>query len=505
MAMFLIGLAAAGPVGDRAPDPPRSGLRELWVIPHDATPPAEQVLAQTLQGLVGRKQPKIWLRSGSMYAVVEEQLRREGVKLHEAASVWELVGRFKNEVRGAILYRLGTPSLNVATSLCGVMDGVAVEESLRERARAEGLKVLLDARGMDERQAFATYRQRFGRGVLVDQSIDKPGHLRDFAVAHRAFTFATSDPAFRTQVARAFGPQAVVYGWGDDEYRWVSALSRADASGGPADWCLNLSALQALPAGRLRRPARPSPTTEEGVRYVAFVMSDGDNLQWLCGNFAGNSRYWDSPLRGQFPMTWEVSPLLAEVGPRVLQHLYATAKETDGFVTGAGVPGYTFPHLQPDPVALARQAAPLLRRSDLSVVSVLNANEGDLRETVPLLDLPEVQGVLYKDYSPYHRHRGAIFWHDGKPCVSYRFVLWDGLMGPEDVAREVATMPAAPRSDPNSYALVNVHAWSFRASGGPLEAVRRTLDLLPPATRVITADQLIGLLRANFGARRTKR
>src|SRR5438093_11940166 len=171
-------------------------------------------------------------------------------------------------------------------------------------------------------------------------------------------------------------------------------------------------------------------------------------------------------------MTWEFSPLLAQLAPRVLQHLYATARPSDGFVTGAGLPGYTFLHLQPDPAALARQAAPLLRRSDLSVVSILNVNQGRLSETAPILDLPGVQGVLYKDYSPYHRHRGEIFWHRGKPCVSYRFVLWEGLMGPEDVAREVAKLPASPRTDERSYAIVNVHAWSYGRSGGPLEAGR---------------------------------
>jgi hypothetical protein len=237
------------------------------------------------------------------------------------------------------------------------------------------------------------------------------------------------------------------------------------------------------------------------VRYVAFVLSDGDNIQWLCGSFDDNPRYWASPLRGQFPMTWEVSPLLAQTAPRVLQHLYATAKDTDAFVSGAGLPGYTFLHLQPDPAALARQAAPLLRRSDLPIASVLNDNAGALHETRPLLDRPEIAGVLYKDYSPYHRRRGEILWHRGKPCVSYRCVLWEGLMGPEEVAREVARMPLAPRTDEASYALVNVHAWSYGRSGGPLEAVRRTIERLPPQTRVVTADQIIGLLRRSFGAR----
>jgi hypothetical protein len=247
--------AVGGPLG-----PPPSGLDELWVIPHEGLSPAEQLLAQCLQGVTGRRRLRIWLRSGSMHAVIEEQLRREGVRLREAASVWELLRQFRGAIKGAVLCELDTPSVNVATSLCGLRDGVAIDGSLRERAEAAGLKVLADARGMDERQLFAAEGKRFARGVLVEQSARKPGHLRDFAVAHRAFTFATTDPDFRTEVARALGPQAVVYGWGDDEYRWVSALSRANATGGPADWCVNLSALERLPAGPLRRPRRPALT-----------------------------------------------------------------------------------------------------------------------------------------------------------------------------------------------------------------------------------------------------
>ena len=180
----------------------------------------------------------------------------------------------------------------------------------------------------------ARYRAQFARRIAVEQANDKPGHLRDFAVAHRAFTYATADPTFRTQVAKALGPQALVYGWGDDEYRWVSGLSRANATGGPADWCVNLSALQKLPAGRLRRPRRPLPETKEGTRTIAFVVSDGDNLQWLCGNFVGNARYWDSPLRGTFPMTWEAAPAARGSGasrpPASLRHRPAKRRLRDG-------------------------------------------------------------------------------------------------------------------------------------------------------------------------------
>lgn len=199
-----------------ASDPPPSGLKRLWVMPHAELKPAEQVLAQTLQGLIAAKPDEaIWLRGRSMYAVVEEQLRREGVHIEVVPTIWLLLQAFQMQFKSTILYRLGTPSLNVATSLCGPLQAVAIDESLAEHAKSIGLPIMEDVRGMDEAQALAKYGDRFARGVLVEQSPDKPGHMRDFAVARKAFTFYTKDSAFRTRAARTLGPNAIVYGWGE--------------------------------------------------------------------------------------------------------------------------------------------------------------------------------------------------------------------------------------------------------------------------------------------------
>jgi len=475
--------------------------RTIYIIDHARLSPSEQAFAVTLQGLANTREARVWMRTGpgSLSAIVEKELRSEGVDFVETPTIWELWRRLRGEVKGGILYRAGTESLSVATALCGLLQAVAVEESLREKATEAGLTILRDVRMDDDRKTLAQYRDRFTRGILIEQALDKSGHLRDFAVARRAFTFsAGKDSAFRTEVVRTLGPNALVYGWGPDEYQWVNDLSRANASGVAADWSQNLSALQHIPASKLRRPRRPLPEDEANVHYVSFVLSDGDNIQWLGGGFPGDTKFWASPLRGTFPMTWEIAPILSEVAPRALSHLYATAKPTDGFVTGAGLPGYTFPHLQTDRTALAKQTAPVMRKADVTIGSVLNANEGDLRDTIPLLEIPEMDGILYKDYSPYNRRKGEILWHRGKPCISYRCLLWNGLMEPEDVAREIRTLPASPRTDPQSYTFVNVHAWSYGAIGGPLEAVRRAIALLPAHARVVTADQAISLMRHHF-------
>lgn len=478
-------------------------LRQLrvFVIDPGKVSQAEQVLAQTLQGLVASdKDRMIWFKAGGGYQIQLDRLVKEGAKVQQVSSAWDLVREFKPQVKGALVFKLGTESLNVAASLCGPKEGVAVDESLLDRAKAEGLPILEDVRGVTEKEAFAKYKSLFARGILVNQPFGKSGNLRDLAVARKAFVFGDTDAEFRTQVTRELGPEALVFGWGPDEHSWVRDVSRGNGTGVPADWCVNIAPIETLPA-KIKRPADRAMKAKDGKRYVAFVMSDGDNIQVLMGGFATDKSFWGSPLRGSFPMSWEMSPVLAEVAPRMLEHFYSTATPNDGFVTGPGAPGYTFVHDQTDRAAIAKQAAGFLHRADLNIVSTLNANAGSLQEAIPLLEQPEVSAMIYKDYAPYHRRGGEILWHKGKPCLSYRFVLWEGIQGPEDLAREIGRMPTSPTTDLGSYALINVHAWSYGKSGGPMEAVRRTIALLPENTEVVTANQVLGMIKAGFGKR----
>jgi hypothetical protein len=361
----------------------------------------------------------------------------------------------------------------------------------------------VDVRDYDERRAFEEFNSLFARGLAVEQIESKTAHLRDFAVLKNAFTYYQLDPVNVVRVVQALGPNTMVFGWGGDEHNWVQTVSKAGGTGIPADWSRNLSALSLLPVKLASRPRHSAEPAKDGQRIIAFVMSDGDNIQWLGGGFVSDKGFWASPHRGTFNMTWEMAPVLAEVAPRALDHFYRTASRgpaIDDFVTGPSGMGYSFHNYLPDRKAFAEKTAGYLRLSDMSIVTMLNSG-GDMAQASELLDRPEVLGVLYKDYSPYNARKGEMFWHKGKPAVSYRFLLWEPFRGnsPEDVAEAIGQMPAKPLADPNSYAIINVHAWSFKDIGGPMEAVKRTIDRLPPGTRVVTAEELVMLLRSRFG------
>jgi hypothetical protein len=173
------------------------------------------------------------------------------------------------------VYKLGTDSTNVATSLCGPKQAVAVDESILEKAQAEGLDVLLDVRDYDELQAFEEYKALFSRGVLIEQDEDKNAHLRDFAVSRNAFVFFGVASEAYALFASELGADPLVFGWGGDEHRWVLDVSKIGGAGIPADWSRNLSVLSRLPVEIPPRPRRYPEPAKEGERIVAFVMSDG--------------------------------------------------------------------------------------------------------------------------------------------------------------------------------------------------------------------------------------
>lgn len=469
---------------------------KMWVIDPAPLPPAEQTLLATVQGLANRTNAQIWLRADGMSEVVLQQLAREGTELVARTSVWQMVAEFRSSIAGVIVCDLKGESLNAATSLAGLRDAVVADASLTNQLAAAGVRVLADVRGQTEADIFAHHAAGFPKGIAVEQVRSKHYHLRDWAVAKRAFTYATTNAAEQVRYVKALGPLTEVFGWGPDERKLVEHVSQGGGAVIPADWSLNLSALQHLPKDLPRRTSLALPDLKPGERVVCFVMTDGDNIQFMAGGFVSSPGFWANTNRGTFPMSWEMPPILARIAPRALAHLYATTSAQDDFVTGPSGFGYYFPNHVPDRAAHAAKSATMAAASGVKIVSVLNSG-GSMDDAREILERPEVDAVFYKDYAPYNRPRGRVVWHSGKPVVGYRFVLWANNPRnlPAGVARAIAALPTEAKSPEDRFALVNVHAWSFREKGGPMEAVKETIRQLPPETRVVTATQFVELLK----------
>ncbi len=328
----------------------------LWTLSPQPLSAPEQALAASLQGLLNRTNATLWFKGPGASTWVLEELRQEGTTLREAESIWALLEPFRTQVQGFITCRIQDASLNAATSLAGLRDAVVADASIREHLQSLGFRELFDARGLDDAATFTRFGSGFTRALAVHQPVNKPLHLRDYAVAHRAFTFFDSSEAQRREIVRQLGPAAHVLGWGASEREFVGDISIGGGVVIPSDWALNLSALEHLTVAIPRRPVPPpAKPLQEGERVVAFVVTDGDNVQWLLNGFVDSPGFWASPLRGQFAVTWELAPTLAQLAPRVLARLFRTVTVQDDFIAGPSGVGYYFPSLSPSAEALARQ------------------------------------------------------------------------------------------------------------------------------------------------------
>lgn len=124
--------------------------KRLDVADIEALPGDEQLALVTLQGLVNREVPRVYLLQSNddegKYTWLRDGLRL-GYTVHK--DPWALLEKYGNRVEGLIVYDPDVPdSINVATTLAGLRDGIVASPELAERLSAEyGLSVTEDLRG----------------------------------------------------------------------------------------------------------------------------------------------------------------------------------------------------------------------------------------------------------------------------------------------------------------------------------------------------------------------
>jgi len=454
-------------------------------------------------------------------------------------------------------------SANVATALSALLAAVAVSERFEAKAEALGLPLLADARQRDEAWCLREYGDRFSRAVLMT-SDPKSRVVRYLGVALGAFTVSRPGAVYEAALARC-EPDSPVLGWGaGDEMGQTMPSSQWGLFQTATNWCHNLPPLmteqvgETLPRDAVALPARcrrewRDLRWESGVHYAAFLLSDGDNVQWLMGNFSGGTEghwYYASPLRGQFAFGWTFPYVdLAQLCPYALIDLFRQATPQDDFVLYST--GYFYPdhygEKRPAAGALrlhARRVGQYMRFGGLTTLG-FNAQDWDSQAAVGAYrtfaeEVPGLRGIFIVQYYPYSGGEGRILWVPAAagdvPVVSCRLTVWARAGRPRDttpagVARWLNSMPvgggaaaAGPTWSEDHFTFVMPHAWSyFRDTGEDLHpaaeeppegeapagvttsrglapvawAVRR----LQPQVRVVTPSELLLQVRLHLRTR----
>jgi hypothetical protein len=362
VAAALPGAASAGTATDTAAArpyfPKGAPFERLYVVTDQQLTAAESVLVGTLQGLVARSpaQPHVYIDTpdSPTHLWLTDLQDRYRVTATAVTGAWDLLARYRRAVTGFVLYvAADAPSVAVATTLAGILDAVAVDVTVEDRAAALGLRRRADARGRDDSWVLDTQWSRLRHDFAVEQKPDFGFQLRDLAAMARAPLFYDGNTAVRDRLVHALDADSPVIGWGDasnGEDTFVSPDSHAGVFELACDWGRNLSTLSGVRLDRVRQRTRTGTApAERGVHHVTFVVTDGDNAQWLLTSLPDDPKWWASPLRGSVPLGWGIGPTMLDLAPSAMRWYYDDAVAgADQFVVGPSGSGYMYPSQYPD-------------------------------------------------------------------------------------------------------------------------------------------------------------
>lgn len=480
---------------ENSPYPSSSQSDTLYVFNDDSFTHDELLLLQSIQGLCAKIEPKIYRDKGSGSSIWIQDLEENYnvfISTELNGSIDSVLTLVPHNVTGYILCNLNDNSTNVANSLCGPLNALAVTTELQSLVEQSGFSLLLDVRDKDEQWVMDYYSEFLSDEIVTYQREDKSLFLGDYSIFSSAFHFY--DDIHSTTTENAFSRMAsnsILYGWGDDEYQTIAKASAYSIGVHPADWGFNISTLTNFNAETIQQVSTQEPSIEENTHTVCFLMSDGDNVQWMLNLFAEDSRWFGSENRGLMDIGWTIPPALSEIAPTVMSKLYDMAESTaagkDYFIAGPSGHTYHFPELYPALESSCDLMNSFLDKSDLSIVNILgNAyNESVFH---PYLKQESVDGLFYYDYSNYSKMKGKMDCYALKPVISAKYNLWGGFETCESLASKLNNEVKDPHST-DGYSLIAVHAWS-----NSVDSLLFVRSLLNEGIRVVAPDEFVSLI-----------
>ena len=489
----------------------------VYVMDFSAMTDEEKAVAVCLQGIVNRYEKSIVLDADNYmsYVADKEQVRMD---------VYRATERFLSLLDGIALYKLDSHDvgINIAATYAAVNNVLGVPDVLADRFVAMGLAVVIDLRAIvgtnAERQkaVFDMCYDKLDKHGLVHQVVNGNNfhiRLRDLGICNGWACVYTGesddDRAFRKYVLSRLEPNIPVYGWNDDEIAFIRDISEFGDYALPTDWSVNHSYFGRKNAELRQRIHGDIERIPAGKHYVALVVSDGDNIQWLERDFATTGSFGQrlaTPC--DYKMSWTFSPSMAKICPDGANYVYDHAK-ADYFVSGVSGIGYanclSYPREHLD--EFTRQTAEAMERSDLSVVTLLDniANTADEQFVQDRLHsyakFDIIKGGIWElDPDRYGSGHGKVWWVDGKPFVSVRFTMWypTGNMSDvtkawlDEMAAQVNAMPVDPTSE-DGYTVINIHPWTMNQQS--IDYFVSRLDR--NRTELVYADELIELMKRN--------
>lgn len=433
-------------------------------------------------------------------------------------TLWTLLEELKACVDGYVLYKADRNdiSLDMACTIAGVDRLLAVEASIESKAKAAGLEKKKDISAEEpdlslQKAIFKEYKDRLNRSFAVHLENGVRG-MRDLAVSEGAFVFfaeeSFSGRSFRRSVFRWLDDNSPVLGWALSETGLITDASKEGCFTIPSDHSLNNSFYVRCPEENLTQNDSFEIHTDITKHYVALVMSDGDNAQWIENGFG---HFVEKSSRGDcnFPMTWTFSPFQYKLSGISAKYMYSRLSEGDSFIAGPSGAGYINPSNFKTSAfeGFTDFTAYSLCKSDMNIVTILDEYPDNFIKEMKFSRILDYYsrynnidgGILQLYPGCYDAGGGKVHFSNDKPFVSVRLSLWhpsgDASQVTDEWLREQAETVNSFAADINSisgYSVINVHPWTVS-----VDNLKYFVDCLDEDVVLITAQELIAMVEQN--------
>lgn len=494
----------------------------IYVIKAQDMTKAERIMIYSLEGILAQTEAAIFVEeldgeedNHEIKMWLDDAADRYSLNIEYKSDPWELVELFKDRLSDNryVLYtssdnNIYDQSINYATTISGAERFLMIEKSLETKAVSAGLTIGKDATSLDTESVFNEYKDSLTKTFLVHQ---KPTmeQLRDYAIAGKAFCWYSdfeTNTDISYQILQWADKNAPIFGWTENETNYVLTNSLTSKITIPSDWSSNLSFFSAADCSgksiQQQNVADAEVKAESGKHYLAIVMSDGDNIQWIQRNFLSSKKYFGNRYRGDFKMTWGISPSLYDLAPNMMYKLYEEATENDLFISGPGGAGYVnISEYSRDSLSdYAEITANYMQNLDLEYINFIDA-EVDAEALDAFASFDQIRGGIWSVGDKYIEGGGGIYWSNDKPFITARETLWN-ISGDANSNKyygyieRVAQRINSYKKDPTiaeGYTVLVAHAWSL----GNMDAITRFVDLLDENVELVTVGEMVELVKQN--------
>ncbi|MFB6343710.1 PA14 domain-containing protein [Saccharicrinis sp. FJH62] len=491
-----------------SPFPASQAPDTLFVTDRSMTA-SEQFLVGSLSGVLARTKPMI---------LQQQYFHEESVKNAypdltyfkiNSTNLQTMLAFLADKLDGYILCDPQSHSSNVAASLSGILNAVAVPTNLESKAIAAGLTKKLDVTGKDEAWALSNYGDVLNKDVAFFQALDDWTGLVDYVAYTGGIRFYDSDinGTLATSVYDFLNEGAMFYGWWVSEDGSVAKLSEKSFKIIPSGGLKNLATLTNIPdpVKKQKDPINPYKVVEN-VHTVCFVISDGDNISWPVGSGYWDLWTWKNDNQSRINLGWTLSPALCELTPLIyndlVQGLQTTPEGRNVAIASPSGLGYYFPSLSPNQPFHCEQLNKFMKKADMSIVNVIDTDDG-AHDPTEYLKQSNIDALFYYTYGQqYQGMHGQISWYKGKPSIGGRYVFWGNSEDRSAETQEIISQRMADllNDQPtdihaeSGYSLVPVHIWTMNPHD-----VANVISKLNPNIRVVAPDEFVWLIRKNLG------